>query len=306
MNLSTGILEFLEYLELEKNASPRTIRNYNHYLERFLNFTGDIPAKDIDLKLVKSFRLNLSRYQDPVTKRSLKRKTQNFFLIALRALLRYLAKQDITSLSPEKIELSDQDPSPIKVLDEESLERLINAPDISEKSGIRDRTILEVLFSTGLRVSELASLNVDQINLNRKEFSVVGKGRKERVVFLSERAALWLDRFLASRKDKYKPLFIRYQGKQDLEEMGEKMRLTPRSLERIVQKYAKSAGLSIKATPHTLRHSFATDLLGNGADIRSVQEMLGHANIATTQIYTHITNRQLKEVHKTFHSKNRT
>lgn len=305
MNLSTGISDFLEYLELEKNASPRTIRNYNHYLKRFLIFTGDTALEGIDLKLVKNYRLYLARFQDPITKRSLKRKTQNFFLIALRALLRYLAKQDITSLSAEKIELSEEEASPIKVLDEESLERLINAPDISNKSGIRDRTILEVLFSTGLRVSELASLNKDQINLSRKEFSVVGKGRKERVVFLSNEACLWLDRFLASRKDKYRPLFIRYQGRQNLEDMGEKMRLTSRSIERIVQKYAKDAGLSIKATPHTLRHSFATDLLGNGADIRSVQEMLGHANISTTQIYTHITNRQLKEVHKAFHSKNK-
>ncbi len=303
MNLSSGISDFLEYLELEKNASPRTIRNYNHYLERFLNFAGDKSPKEIDLKAVKSFRLYLSRYEDPITKRPLKRKTQNFFLIALRSLLRYLAKQDIASLSPEKIELSGEDPSPIKVLDDESLDRLINAPDISDKAGIRDRTILEVLFSTGLRVSELASLDRDQINLNRKEFSVVGKGRKERIVFLSDSAVDWLDRFLASRKDKYKPLFIRYQGKQDLEGDGEKMRLTPRSIERTVQKYARAAGLSIKATPHTLRHSFATDLLGNGADIRSVQEMLGHANIATTQIYTHITNRQLKEVHKAFHNK---
>lgn len=305
MNLSTGISDFLEYLELEKNASPRTIRNYNHYLKRFLIFTGDTALEGIDLKLVKNYRLYLARFQDPITKRPLKRKTQNFFLIALRALFRYLAKQDIASLSAEKIELSEEEASPIKVLDEESLERLINAPDTSNKSGIRDRTILEVLFSTGLRVSELASLNKDQINLNRKEFSVVGKGRKERVVFLSNEACLWLDRFLASRKDKYRPLFIRYQGRQNLEDMGEKMRLTSRSIERIVQKYAKDAGLSIKATPHTLRHSFATDLLGNGADIRSVQEMLGHANISTTQIYTHITNRQLKEVHKAFHSKNK-
>lgn len=305
MNLSTGISDFLEYLELERNASPRTIKNYNHYLERFLKFAGDISPRDIDLKVIKSFRLYLVRYTDPVTKNPLKKKTQNYFLIALRAFLRYLAKNDVTSLSPEKIELADQDASPIKILDEESLERLINAPDSSDKSGIRDRTILEVLFSTGLRVSELASLNCDQINLERREFSIVGKGRKIRVVFLSENACSWLDRYLASRKDKYRPLFIRYQGKKDLNEDGEKMRLTSRSIERIVQKYAKQAGLAVSATPHTLRHSFATDLLSNGADIRSVQEMLGHANIATTQIYTHITNRQLKEVHKTFHSKNK-
>lgn len=305
MSLSKLVTDFLEYLELERNASQRTIRNYHHYLDRFINFAGDINPSEIDLGLIRKYRLHLARYTDPKTKRSLKRKTQNFFMIALRAFLRYLARLDINSLSAEKVELGEVEPSPLKILDEEGLARLLSAPDPSTKDGLRDKTILEMLFSTGLRVSELASLNCDQINLQRREFGVIGKGGKERVVFLSDSATLWLERYLQSRRDSFKPLFIRFQGRIDPEDSGERMRLSPRSIERIVEKYVKKIGLPVKATPHTLRHSFATDLLINGADIRSVQEMLGHSNISTTQIYTHITNRQLKEVHKAFHSKNK-
>lgn len=305
MNLSALIADFSEYLELEKNASPKTLKNYQHYLARFLDFAGDIDPKLIDLALIRKYRLYLARFNDPISKKPLKRVTQNYFMIALRAFLRYLSRSDVVSLSAEKVELGEQDPSPLRVLDPESLERLLAAPDISQISGIRDKTILELLFSTGLRVSELASLNIDQVNLDRREFGVVGKGGKERVVFLSDDAIEWLKKYISSRKDTFKPLFIRYQGRADTLDAGEKMRLTPRSIERTVEKYVKEAGLSIKATPHTLRHSFATDLLINGADIRSVQEMLGHSNISTTQIYTHITNRQLKEVHKAFHSKNK-
>lgn len=305
MKLKELIADFLEYLELEKNASSRTIKNYRHYLIRFLDFAGDIDPSKIDQGLIKKYRLYLSRFNDPKSSQPLKRVTQNYFLIALRSLLRYLAKNDISSLSAEKIELGSGDPSPLKVLDEESLERLLDAPDVSDRPGIRDKTILEMLFSTGLRVSELASLNRDQINLERKEFGVIGKGKKERVVFLSDESCLWLEKYLGFRHDSFKPLFIRFQGRVDLENDGEKMRLTPRSIERIVEKYVKIAGLAVKATPHTLRHSFATDLLINGADIRSVQEMLGHSNISTTQIYTHVTNKQLKEVHRAFHSKNK-
>lgn len=201
--------------------------------------------------------------------------------------------------------MGDVEPSPIKVLDEDGLKRLLAAPDVLDKAGIRDRALLETLFSTGLRVSELASLNRDTINLERKEFAVVGKGRKERIVFLSDSAGEWLEKYLRSRHDSFKPLFIRYQGQVDPAEEGEAMRLTARSIQRIVEKYVKGVGLSVKATPHTLRHSFATDLLINGADIRSVQEMLGHSNISTTQIYTHVTNQHLKDVHKAFHSGNK-
>lgn len=304
MTLAPLITDFLEYLELERNASQLTIRNYDHYLKRFLEFAGDIDPKEINPGLVKRYRLFLSRYTDSKTGQSLKKVTQNFFLIALRAFLRYLAKQDIPTLSPEKIELGEQDPRPLKVLDENHLKSLLEAPNTTEVDGLRDRAILETLFSTGLRVSELASLNCDQINLDRREFGVVGKGRKERVVFLSEGAVKYLKRYLEARHDSFKPLFIRFQGRQDPTNGGETMRLTPRSIERVVEKYVKKAGLPIKASPHTLRHNFATDLLINGADIRSVQEMLGHSNISTTQIYTHITNKRLREVHKSFHSGN--
>ncbi len=305
MIISSLISDFLEYLELEKNASLRTVRNYDHYLRRFQEFSQDLDPAKIDLNLIRKYRLYLSRYVDPISKKPLKRVTQNYFMIALRAFLRYLARMDIKSLSAEKVELGEQDPSPLKILDEENLERLLEAPDTGKKDGLRDKTILELLFSTGLRVSELASLNCEQINLKRREFGIVGKGGKERVVFLSDSACEWLERYLGSRKDDFKPLFIRYQGRIDSSDHGENMRLTTRSIERIVEKYVKQIGLSIKATPHTLRHSFATDLLINGADIRSVQEMLGHSNISTTQIYTHVTNRHLKEVHKAFHSKNK-
>lgn len=305
MVLSAHIRDFLEYLELTKNSSPRTIKNYTHYLERFLEFAGEIEPKNIDQNLIRKYRLYLSRFIDPQSKKPLKRVTQNFFLIALRAFLRYLGKNDIASLAAEKVELGTPDPSPLKVLPEDDLDRLLNSPQTASKEGLRDKAILEVLFSTGLRVSELASLNRNQINLDRREFGVIGKGGKERVVFLSDSAVLWLDRFLQSRKDTFTPLFIRYQGKIDSADSGIKMRLSPRSIERIVEKYVKLTGLPVKATPHTLRHNFATDLLVNGADLRSVQEMLGHSNISTTQIYTHVTNKQLKEVHKAFHSKNK-
>lgn len=305
MTLSALITDFLEYLELERNTSQLTIKNYDHYLQRFLEFAGDINPKEIDLDMVRKYRLYLSRWSDPKSKKPLKRITQNYFMIALRAFLRYLARIDISTLSPEKVELGDTDPRPLKILDDTNLKFLLEAPDTTKKDGIRDRCILETLFSTGLRVSELASLNRDTINLGRREFGIVGKGGKERVVFISDTAADWLERFLNVRKDTFKPLFIRFQGKVDPANNGEAMRLTTRSIERIVEKYVKKLGLSVKATPHTLRHSFATDLLINGADIRSVQEMLGHSNISTTQIYTHVTNAHLKDVHKTFHSGNK-
>ncbi len=283
MTLSILITDFLGYLEKERNSSQLTIKNYGHYLKRFLDFALDIDPKDIDLPLIRKYSLYLSQYQDPKTNKFLKTVTQNYFMIALRAFLRYLAKIDVQSLSPEKVELGETDPTPLKVLEDNYLRQLLDAPDITEKSGIRDRAILETLFSTGLRVSELASLNCNTINLNRREFGIVGKGGKERVVFISDSAANWLDKYLSIRSDTFKPLFIRFQGKVETENNGESMRLTTRSIERIVEKYVKVLGLPVKATPHTLRHSFATDLLINGADIRSVQEMLGHSNITTTQ-----------------------
>lgn len=305
MVVSELITDFLEYLELERNASQRTIRNYDHYLRRFLDFAGDIEASNINLELVRKYRLYLARYKGPETGSSLKRVTQNYFIIALRAFLRYLARLDIPTLSAEKVELGDQDPSPLKVLGEEDLDKLLNAPETADKAGLRDKAILETLFSTGLRVSELASLDRDHVNLERREFGVIGKGGRQRVVFLSDEAAYWLNKYLENRKDTFKPLFVRFQGRIDPSSDGAAMRLTTRSIERIVEKYTKKVGLPIKATPHSLRHSFATDLLINGADLRSVQEMLGHSSISTTQIYTHVTNKQLQQVHKAFHSKNK-
>ncbi|OGE70729.1 hypothetical protein A2617_03045 [Candidatus Daviesbacteria bacterium RIFOXYD1_FULL_41_10] len=305
MTIPALITDFLEYLEVERGASQKTIENYDHYLKRFLSLAGDIDPAKIDLPLVRKYRLCLSRWSDPQTKKPLKRVTQNYFMIALRSFLRYLARRDIETLSPEKIELGETEASPIKVLDADALVRLLGAPDIKDKSGLRDRAILETLFSTGLRVSELASLNCDTINLGRREFSIIGKGQKERIIFLSDTAVEALDRYLKVRKDTFKPLFIRFQGKIDPKDNGEAMRLTSRSIQRIVEKYVKSVGLSVKATPHTLRHSFATDLLINGADIRSVQEMLGHSNISTTQIYTHVTSKHFHDVHKSFNSGNK-
>jgi len=305
MKLSKLITDFLEYLEIERNASQLTIRNYDHYLRRFLEFAGDLSPAEIDLNLIRKYRIFLARYMDKTTGLTLKRVTQNYFIIALRAFLKYLARIDVATLAAEKVELGEQEPRPIKILDENQLNRLLNSPEISTPDGLRDKAILETLFSTGLRVSELTKLSREKINLDRGEFGVVGKGGKERVVFLSDSATQWISRYLKIREDNYSPLFIRYSGKVDPYKNGEKMRLSVRSIERAIEKYVKKARIPIKATPHTLRHSFATDLLINGADIRSVQEMLGHANIATTQIYTHITNKQLREVHKAFHSGNK-
>ena len=307
MSLNLLITEFLEYLEIQKGCSPLTIRDYRRYLKRFYTWISEnscvTKPDQINLELVRRYRLYLAhlRARDGLP---LKRVTQSYHMIALRAFLRYLLVQrDIPTLSPDKIELPKQGSRSVSFLNPGQIERLLNSPKISNNAGLRDRTILETLFSTGLRVSELVNLNRDQIDLQRKEFGVKGKGNKLRVVFLSDTAAQWIERYLRSRQDHFKPLFIRYSGKVDAQKSGEKMRLTARSIQNIVAKYAKRSGLPIKATPHTLRHSFATDLLISGADIRSVQEMLGHESIRTTQVYTHVTNRHLKEVHKAFHGR---
>lgn len=305
MTLAQHITDFLEYLELERNASQLTIRNYHHYLVRFQDFAGEIKPSDINQDLIRKYRLYLARYLDPKTNQPLKRITQNYFMIALRAFLKYLAKIDVETFSAEKVELGETDPRPLKVLPDDDLRRLLSAPQISTPEGLRDKAILEFLFSTGLRVSEMVRLNRDQINLDRREFGVIGKGGKQRIVFLSDGAVEWVGRYLEGRADDWKPLFIRYSGEKQPTKDGENMRLSARSVQRIVEKYVKKMGIPVKASPHTLRHSFATDLLINGADLRSVQELLGHANISTTQIYTHITNKQLREVHQAFHSGNK-
>ncbi|OGH23647.1 MAG: hypothetical protein A2958_02640 [Candidatus Levybacteria bacterium RIFCSPLOWO2_01_FULL_38_13] len=300
--------EFLEYLEIERNCSKLTIRDYRHYLEVFndwfsKNSSGQ-SIKNLDLQTVRKYRVYLSNKIDKKGS-TLKRITQNYYVIALRSFLRYLIKNDIKTLEPSKIDLPKAESRSLKFLDRDQIDRLVISIDTSEPEGKRNRAILELLFSTGLRVSELVSLNRDKINLDRREFGVIGKGGRARVVFISDRAAQWLSEYFKTREDIYDPLFIRYSGKEIPENRGEKMRLTARSIERIVKKYVRVARLPVDATVHTLRHSFATDLLTNGADLRSVQEMLGHKNISTTQIYTHVTNKQLRDVHEAFHSGNK-
>jgi len=307
MSLDLLITEFLEYLEIEKGCSSLTIRRYRHYLNRFYNWLSENSSitkpEDIDLELIRRYRLYLAHLRNR-NGIQLKRISQSYHIIALRAFLRYLLVQrDIPTLSPDKIELPKQSSRSVSFLDSEQIKRLLNSPQISNNTGLRDKAILETLFSTGLRVSELVNLNRDQIDLRRQEFGIRGKGNRLRVVFLSDAAAQWIRRYLQSRQDHFKPLFIRYSGRVDTGKNGEKMRLTARSIQNIVAKYAKRCGLPIKVSPHTLRHSFATDLLISGADIRSVQEMLGHQSITTTQVYTHVTNRHLKEVHRAFHSR---
>ena len=309
MDLNQLINQFLEYLEVEKGRSSSTTRVYHHYLKRFSEWLAatfpQVRPEDIDLGLVRKYRLYLARLTG-ADGSPLKKATQSYHVIALRAFLRYLSVQrNITTLSPDKIELPKTAGRMVTFLNSDQVERLLSSPDTSKVTGLRDRAILETLFSSGLRVSELAQLNRDQINLERKEFGVIGKGGKPRVAFLSDTAAEWLERYLEQREDYFKPLFIRHQGHEDVTRDGEKMRLTPRSVQRIVGKYARRCGLPVKTSPHTLRHSFATDLLIGGADIRSVQEMLGHESIRTTQVYTHVTDRQLREVHRAFHRKSK-
>jgi site-specific recombinase XerD len=309
MSLEPLIDDFLEYMEVEKGRSPLTIREYRHYLNRFLDWlkanSKATGPDDITSELIRRYRLYLAHLCNP-DGTLLKRVTQTYHIIALRAFLRYLLVQrDIATLSPDKIELPKLSQRSVAFLNSEQVERLLKSPKISDEAGLRDKAILETLFSTGLRVSELVRLNRDQINLDRKEFGVRGKGDKLRVVFLSDTAANWLERYLQTRKDSFKPLFRRYSGRVDTTKDGEKMRLTARSVQEIVNKYAKRCGLPIEVTPHTLRHSFATDLLIGGADLRSVQEMLGHESIRTTQVYTHVTNKHLKEVHQAFHSRDK-
>lgn len=307
-NLPELIEDFLEYLEIERNCSKLTIRDYRHYLEVFYNwFSPALPNKsieDLNLEIVRRYRVYLANRTDKKDL-TLKRVTQNYYVIALRSFLRFLIKNDHKTLEPSKIDLPKTESRSLKFLDRDQIDRLVTSPDTSLEDGIRDRAVMELLFSTGLRVSELTKLNRDKINLERKEFGVIGKGGRARVVFISDRATEWIKRYLEKREDRFKPLFIRYSGKVVQEDDGEKMRLTARSVERIVKKYVRLARIPVDATVHTLRHSFATDLLINGADLRSVQEMLGHKNISTTQIYTHITNKQLREVHEAFHSGNK-
>lgn len=300
--------EFLEHVEIEKGNSLKTVNNYDHYITRFLDFAKISEPNEITDDKIREFRLFLNR-QPGVKVRgqqssTLKKNTQNYHLIAIRSFLKYLMKRRITSLPPDRIDLAKIKERSLDLISVDELSRLLKAPLVENVSGkkddtlkiLRDKAILELFFSTGLRLSELCSLNRD-LDLSKDEFSIRGKGEKVRVVFLSDSAKDAIREYLKNRKDLDEPMFIQYSRN-----VGKGNRLTPRSIERIVKYYAIKAGISKKVTPHVIRHSFATDLLSNGADIRSVQMMLGHANIATTQIYTHITDKQLRDVHKKFHS----
>ena len=309
-NIFTLKTQFLEYVEIEKGRSLNTVRNYDQYLTRFIDYTKVKDPKDIDDSVVRDFRIWLNRQEGKkekgMTPVTLKKKTQNYYLIALRAFLKYLARQSITSLSPDRIELAKVPERSLDLITIEELERLLKAPDTSTLRGLRDRAMLELLFSTGLRVSELCALPRD-INLKLDEMSVRGKGEKVRVVFISDDARNAVQKYLDKRDDMDDALFIQILGKgKESEKLAQKkdsLRLTSRSVERIIKQYAVQAGISKKVTPHVIRHSFATDLLRNGADLRSVQMLLGHANINTTQIYTHVTDTELKKIHKKFHRK---
>ena len=304
--------EFLEYIEIERGRSLKTVENYDRYLSRFFDFAKIDSPKKIDDAVVREFRLWLNRQtarDGKLGKETLKKKTQNYYLIALRSFLKYLMKRNVESLSPERIELAKVSERHLDLISVEELGRILEAPEGDDVKVLRDKAILEMLFSTGLRVSELCSLPRD-LDLGKDEFSVRGKGEKVRVVFLSDSAKTAVKKYLAKRKDMDDALFVNV-GKikrSDLKNSGgrseiDSLRLTPRSVERIVAYYAIKAGVSKKVTPHVIRHSFATDLLSNGADIRSVQMMLGHASISTTQIYTHVTDKALRDVHKKFHSR---
>lgn len=295
-------VDFLEYLEIEQNRSQKTIRNYDHYLTRLSDFAGDIQVSEIDPEMIRKWRLWLNRLGTNVSD-ELQKNTQNYHLIALRSFLKYCAKRDVAALTADKIELARVVRKQVTFLTPEELERLFAEPDTSTLAGSRDRAILELLFSSGLRVSELVGLDREHINLKRREFMVRGKGQKDRPIFISPDAAEWIQAYLDKRQDTVKPLFVRYSGRKTVDTSGNYHRLTARSVQRMVAKYALLAGITKHVSPHTLRHSFATDLLMNGADLRSVQALLGHSNISTTQIYTHVTDPHLKDVHQKFHHK---
>jgi site-specific recombinase XerD len=295
--------DFLEYLEIEQNRSQKTIANYDHYLTRLSDYAGDdIKVADIDPEMIRKWRLWLNRLGTN-TSDELQKTTQNYHLIALRSFLKFCSKRDIPALSADKIELARTVRKQVTFLNADEVLRLFEQADTEQLGGLRDRAILELLFSSGLRVSELVGLNRDHVNLKRREFMVRGKGQKDRPIFISPLAAQWIQKYLDARQDTAQALFIRHGkgGARTVDTSGNYNRLTARSIQRMVARYALLAGITKHVSPHTLRHSFATDLLMNGADLRSVQALLGHSNIATTQIYTHVTDPHLKSVHEKFH-----
>ena len=309
MDVYDLINDFLEHLEIESGRSKKTVENYRLYLERFLTLAqeilnkDEITPKDINRELLRKYRLKLNRYGSEMGGDDLKTITQAYHLIALRGFLKYLARREIKSLDPSLVDLPHVVRKQVTFLHYDEVEDMLNQIDLSTESGLRDRAIIELLYSGGLRVSELTGLNRDSINLERREFVVRGKGSKDRPIFISQSAADRVQDYLDARTDSLPALFLNNsRNLQTADTSGNYRRMTPRSVERIVEKYARMAGITKRVTPHTLRHSFATDLLMNGADIRAVQSMLGHADISTTQIYTHVTDAHLKEIHEKFHS----
>lgn len=299
--MSELILDYIEHLEVEGGRSAHTAENYTLYLERFVEFTNDIQVDKITPEIIRKYRLWLNRYKNN-NDDELATITQFYHLVALRGFLAYLSKRDIPSLSPDKIELPKISRRQVTFLRYDEIEKLLEQIDTSTEAGLRDRAIIELLFSSGLRVSELVSLDKDYINTKRREFMVRGKGQKDRPVFISENAATHVENYLASRTDSLPALFINYSKNNESQNNGDFRRLSPRSIQRMIESYARMAGITKHVSPHTMRHSFATDLLMNGADIRSVQTMLGHSSIATTQVYTHVTDEHLREIHEKFHS----
>ena len=305
MSLNELKRRFLEYIEIEKGRSLKTVENYDHYLNSFLNFAKITTPSGITREMIREFRLHLNRSITGNTNKkrgiTMSKKTQNYYLIALRAFLKYLAKNDIKTISPEVIELAKVSQREIDLITPTELTRLLQSPDGTDIKSLRDRAILEMLYSTGLRVSELCSLTND-LDISGDEFSIRGKGGKVRVVFISDQAREKLKKYLVMRRDMDNGLFVKTDDENRGKQTDEKS-LSPKFIQRIVKHYATKAGISKKVTPHVIRHCFATGLLSNGADLRSVQIMLGHANIATTQVYTHVTDKQLREVHKKFHGR---
>lgn len=299
--MSDLIIDFVESLEVEGGRSAKTAENYRVYLERFAEFSDNISVDKITTETVRKYRLWLNRYKN-YHDEELALITQAYHLIALRGFLRYLSKREITSLSPEKIELPKVTRKQVSFLHYDEVERLLGVVPLNSEQGLRDRAIIELLFSSGLRVSELVNLNRDHINITRREFMVRGKGQKDRPVFISRAAAEHVANYLHSRLDNLPPLFLSYSRNNISSTSGDYRRIGARSIQRMISKYARLAGITKHVSPHTMRHSFATDLLMNGADLRSVQSMLGHSNISTTQVYTHVTDAHLKDIHEKFHS----